>query len=190
MSRSALVLFALACWAAHVSDLAAHSGPPFPIVSDRQLGKYVVSVWTDPDSTDDGTAAGRFWVVVATKDGKVPAGTHVSISARADETSDEAQTTRVTEAGSDGRTYYGAVVFGHEGGYHVDVGIEGPLGSATMPSHVDATYDLRPSPLTAALYVVPFALIGLLWIRMLLKRSRSSSESSRVGAGAEGLGLR
>ena len=29
----------------------AHSGPPFPIVSNQTSGAYTVSVWTDPDST-------------------------------------------------------------------------------------------------------------------------------------------
>ena len=27
----------------------AHSGPPFPIVSNQTSGAYTVSVWTDPD---------------------------------------------------------------------------------------------------------------------------------------------
>jgi hypothetical protein len=186
------------CWASQVSDLAAHSGPPFPIVTDRQSGHYVISIWTDPDATDDGAAGGRFWIVVGTADGKAPAGTQVSISAKPDTGGSAAQPTRITEAGSDGRTYYGALVLDHEGPYRVDVGIDGPLGSTTVPSHVDATYDLRPSPLTAVLYVVPFALIGLLWARMLLKRSRASNGPSHVGrgfsappgAGAEGPGLR
>src|SRR4051812_31418996 len=33
--------------------LHAHSGPPFPIVTDQQAGAYRVTVWTDPDATDD-----------------------------------------------------------------------------------------------------------------------------------------
>ena len=40
----------------------AHDGPPYPIVSDRVLGPYRLSIWTDPDTTDDGTAGGQFWV--------------------------------------------------------------------------------------------------------------------------------
>ena len=34
---------------------AAHSGPPYPIVTERAIGSYVVSVWTDPDATNDGS---------------------------------------------------------------------------------------------------------------------------------------
>ena len=28
-----------------------HAGPPFPIVEDRSVGPYTVSIWTDPDAT-------------------------------------------------------------------------------------------------------------------------------------------
>jgi len=37
-----------------VAPLHAHSGPPFPIVSSRVAGSYIISIWTDPDATDDG----------------------------------------------------------------------------------------------------------------------------------------
>ena len=42
----------------------AHDGPPFPIVSDHVAGPYRISVWTDPDATDDGSPGGQFWVIV------------------------------------------------------------------------------------------------------------------------------
>src|SRR6185436_15623277 len=31
-------------------DVQAHSGPPFPIVTDQSAGAYKVTVWTDPDA--------------------------------------------------------------------------------------------------------------------------------------------
>ena len=40
--------------------LGAHNGPPYPIVSNQISGPYSISVWTDPDTTDDGTPAGQF----------------------------------------------------------------------------------------------------------------------------------
>src|SRR5262245_54514605 len=27
----------------------AHEGPPYPIVQDKAVGPYLVSIWTDPD---------------------------------------------------------------------------------------------------------------------------------------------
>jgi len=49
---------------AGAAQLHAHTGPPYPIVSNRVTGPYDVSVWTDPDATDDGSLAGKFWVVL------------------------------------------------------------------------------------------------------------------------------
>ena len=62
----------------------AHSGPPFPIVEDRIVGAYQVSLWADPDATDDQSAAGKFWVMLrATRSGQViPAGTDVQVRIR------------------------------------------------------------------------------------------------------------
>src|SRR5262245_66178937 len=61
----ALALLALTCTFMLTSSVAsAHDGPPYPIVSNQLLGRYRISVWTDPDTTDDGTAGGQFWVMI------------------------------------------------------------------------------------------------------------------------------
>jgi len=52
------------------------------------------------------------------------------------------------------------------------VRVSGPAGDAAIHSDVDATYDLRPSPLMAALYLLPFILVGAVWMRLLIRRSR------------------
>jgi len=171
-------LLVLLCTLCNAPDVLAHSGPPFPVVSDQRSGPYVVSVWTDPDTTDDGTAGGRFWVVVARDAAALPAGTHVTISATPGGTGGARTSVDVHHVNADGRTFPGAVVLDHEGPYRIDVHIAGPSGNADVAANVDATYDLRPSPLTAALYVVPFVLVGLLWIRMLLKRPRRSAPTA------------
>src|SRR5690349_11751219 len=53
------LLFSSITW-----TVETHSGPPFPIMSDQAAGPYVVSIWTDPDTTDDGSAGGQFWTRV------------------------------------------------------------------------------------------------------------------------------
>ena len=50
---------------AAASVAGAHNGPPYPIVSDRLAGPYLVSIWTDQDTTDDNSTGGQFWVRVA-----------------------------------------------------------------------------------------------------------------------------
>ena len=45
----------------------AHEGPPFPILMDKPLAGYTVSVWADPDI---GEAA--FFIIIESPDGGVP----------------------------------------------------------------------------------------------------------------------
>ena len=117
----------------------AHTGPPFPIVTSRVTGSYEVSVWTDPDSTDDGSAAGRFWVTLKPSNGAMlPDYTRVSVA--------------ISPAGANDPAHrFAALVMDHEGRFHVRVTIDGPLGPGEVEADVDATYDLRPPPLMIAI---------------------------------------
>ena len=42
----------------------SHSGPPYPIIEDRIVGPYQIALWADPDTTDDQSAAGKFWITL------------------------------------------------------------------------------------------------------------------------------
>ena len=61
---SCLVTIAIAVLLAPQPILHAHSGPPYPVLSNRSVGAYDISIWTDPDATDDKTPAGKFWIVI------------------------------------------------------------------------------------------------------------------------------
>jgi hypothetical protein len=170
ISARASAACALLCLGA---SLHAHDGPPFPIVSDQPAGPYVVSIWTDPDTTDDGSAGGQFWVRLSGKSAEVPAGTRATVSIRP---MDRAGTERRADASpvkGDLTNQFAALVMDHEGTFAVRVAVAGPLGTATVDSAVDATYDLRPPRAMVLLYVAPFVLIGMLWIRLLVQRRRS-----------------
>src|SRR5215831_3562589 len=80
MKTALTVLFVLSAVRA-----SAHSGPPYPVVSNRAVGAYVLSVWTDPDATDDRTPAGRFWVTIkpAVKGASLPSATSAHVAIRA-----------------------------------------------------------------------------------------------------------
>jgi hypothetical protein len=166
-----LVLATIAALLAQVL-LRAHSGPPFPIVSDRIAGAYRMSIWTDPDTPDDGTPAGRFWVTLDPASGTdaVPAGTRATVAIRP---LDRAGETRAGQAepvdGSLARQFI-ALVMDHEGPFAVRVTVDGPLGRAEVESQVDATYDLRPAPAMLAVYLFPFVAIGALWVKVLMRR--------------------
>jgi hypothetical protein len=154
----------------------AHTGPPFPIVTSRGIGAYEVSVWTDPDSTDDGSAAGRFWVTLRPSSGAtLPVDTRVTVAINALDRSGPASAAMAEAVGSDPSHRFAALVMDHEGRFHVRVTIDGPLGPAEVAADVDATYDLRPPAGLIAVYLIPFAGIGFLWLKLLLRRRKQSS---------------
>jgi hypothetical protein len=154
----------------------AHSGPPFPIVSNRIVGAYDISIWTDPDATDDGQAGGQFWVVIHAADrgtgaiGEIPAETRATVAIRpAGGTGDERRAAATPVEGQVSRQF-AAVLMDHEGRFDVRVTVEGPLGRVELSSAVDATYDQRPAPILLVVYLLPFVAIGTLWMVRLRRR--------------------
>ncbi len=145
-------------------DVQAHSGPPFPIVTDKVAGAYKVSVWTDPDATDDQSAAGRFWVTLE------PAADDVAVSVKPTDRGGAERSARAEPVNGDRQRQFVSLLLDHEGPYAVHVSIAGARGSAEVDSMVDATYDLRPRPILIILFVMPFVLIGFLWGKLLMKR--------------------
>ena len=169
----------LAAWSVHVD---AHSGPPYPILSDRVAGPYLISIWTDPDTTDDGSAGGQFWIRIhLVGGGEVPAETRATVSIAAADRPESARTAPASPVRGDITNQFAALVMDHEGSFGVLVRIEGPRGRAAVDSSVDATYDLRPPRSVLLIYLVPFVLVGLLWGRLLMRRRamRSSSSSGK-----------
>jgi hypothetical protein len=153
----------------------AHDGPPFPILSDHAAGPYVISIWTDPDTTDDGSAGGQFWVRLhaAEKGASIPAGTRVVVGLKPAGQAAEELTAAAAPVRGDVTNQFAALLMDHEGRFAVRVAIDGPLGAAAANAEVDATYDVRPPRSMLALYLAPFLLVGLLWGRLLWRRRRS-----------------
>ena len=159
-----------------LGPVLAHTGPPFPIVTSRSVGSYEVSVWTDPDSTDDGSAAGRFWVTLRPAGGAaLPADTRVNVAINPVDRPGQQNSASAEPVANDPSHRFAALVLDHEGRFHVSVTIVGPLGPAEVEADVDATYDLRPPPLMIAVYLIPFLLVGFLWVKLILRRRRKSS---------------
>lgn len=150
----------------------AHTGPPFAIVSDRATGPYIVSVWTDPDSTEDGSAGGRFWVRLRPSTGPLPADTLVQVTIKPLDRAGVALTLPADPVAGDPSNRLAALVMDHEGRFYVRVSIDGPLGPAFVEAEVQATYDERPPPAMIAIYLLPFVLVGFLWVKLLLRRRR------------------
>lgn len=167
--------------------LLAHDGPPFPILSDHIAGPYLLSVWTDPDTTDDGSAGGQFWVQVrpAAKGRDLPRETRATVTIRAVDRQSAERSAQGAPVRGDVTNQFAALTMDHEGRFAVRVTLEGPLGTATADATVDATYDTRPAPALLVLYLVPFVLVGVLWARLLARRrtlTRQPESSSRSHA--------
>ena len=174
---------AAAVLAAAVSSTArAHDGPPFPIVENRVAGAYRVSVWTDPDATDDGTLGGQFWAIVHDGTGAAaPAGTRVQVSVRA-RTREAASIAAAARSPNDEAHWFAAVLMDHEGPFDVAVDLAGPLGDGRVDSEVEATYDLRPPPVMLLVYLLPFLAVGGLWLKAVLGRRRYGPPPRRKNA--------
>jgi hypothetical protein len=169
----------VACLTALIAStvtLSAHDGPPFPIVSDRNVGPYVVSVWTDPDTTDDGSAGGQFWVRLrlAKKSEALPPETRATVSVTPIDRAGSERREVASPVRGDITNQFAGVVMDHEGRFAVRVAIDGPMGSAAVDSTVDATYNLRPSRSMVLLYLAPFLVVGALWARLLIRRRNST----------------
>lgn len=162
------------------TSVAAHDGPPFPIVSDQIVGRYKISVWTDPDTTDDGTPRGQFWVTLEMADGAatVPAGTIASVSIRPLDRDGASRAGQAAPVSGDAARQFVALVMDHEGPFGVRVAIDGPQGAAQVDAQVTATYDLRPSRGLLLVYLLPFVLVGALWAKVLVHRRRGARRQS------------
>jgi hypothetical protein len=181
-------LVATTLWIA-TSSMHAHDGPPFPIVSDREAGAYLVSIWTDPDTTDDGSAGGQFWVMMMERgsSASVPAGARVAVTATPHQRPGPVHTADAAPVGGSASTYFAGLVLADEGRFDVRVTIQGPLGPATIDAMVDATYDTRPAPLAVLFYLLPFVVMGALWTRLLLRRrNMAQAAGSTKPAGRRG----
>ena len=167
---------ALALAAAAPAAVAAHSGPPYAVVTQQAAGPYRLSLWTDPDSTDDGTPGGQFWVVIEPgRDGAVPPATRARVAIRPLDRDHDAPFVEVTTEPVDGDVtrQYAGLVMDHEGPFAVRVIVDGPWGGGAVSARVQATYDLRPPLPLLGVYMLPFLAVGFLWGYRLLRRRRA-----------------
>ena len=167
---------ALAAAAAVPGAVSAHSGPPYAVVTQQAAGPYRLSVWTDPDSTDDRTPGGQFWVVIEPgRDGGVPPATRARVAIRPlDRIADAPFVEAAAEpVNGDVTRQYAGLVMDHEGPFAVRVIVDGPWGGATVDTGVQATYDLRPPLPLLGVYMLPFLAVGFLWTARLLRRRRA-----------------
>jgi hypothetical protein len=153
---------------------AAHNGPPFPIIEDRRMGPCIISVWTHPD-----VGIGTFWVMVnPPKGGVIPKDLKIDVGV-------QPVTGRLREKRYGGRIqqlrgqleYYYEVPFDAQERWRVHVLLESSQGRGEAVATVEVTppglgrWDLL-------WYASPFAAVGFLWIRALIRRRKRGDKAS------------
>ena len=100
----------------------------------------------------------------------IPAGTRVTVGIRALDRAASELTAAAAPVDGLVTRQFAALRMDHEGRFAVRVAVDGPLGPAQVTSQVDATYDLRPPPVLFVVYLLPFVVLGLLWVKLLRRR--------------------
>jgi hypothetical protein len=158
----------------------AHDGPPYPILSDVVSGAYRVSLWTDPDATDDGSAGGQFWVRIAPAGNHpLPGSTRARVAVQPLDRPGPRREAATAPVRGDITNQFVALPLDQEGPFAVHVTIDGPLGAAVVDARVEATYDLRPPAYLIAVYLMPFVAVGALWVRFLLRRRETELRTTK-----------
>jgi hypothetical protein len=137
---------------------AAHGAGPAQTVSRQAAGPYLVSVWTDPDVGDGQVlvqvhepvgARPEVRVVAVPVDGHL--GDPLEVSARQSDGS----------GGISVDTWVASVPFDATGAWSVRVELAGPEGSGSVLTTLEALPAEGPVGWEVALFVLPFALLGL-----------------------------
>ena len=145
--------------------VAAHEGPPYPIIVDKPLGPCVLSVWSDPD-VGTGTF---FFILEPAPGGQLPDDVHIEIGVRPTSGRLPEAVYAAEREDQSGRVQFKALVpFDAEELWRVRVSLRSARGGGEATTDVEVTppgygrWDLL-------IYLLPFAAVGALWLRALIK---------------------
>jgi hypothetical protein len=143
----------------------AHEGPPYPIMVDQPLGPCVLSVWSDPD-VGTGTF---FFILEPAPGGQLPDDVRIDIGVRPTSGRLPEAVYAAEREDQSGRVQFKALVpFDAEELWRVRVSLRSARGGGEATTDVEVTppgygrWDLL-------IYLLPFAAVGALWLRALIK---------------------
>lgn len=147
----------------------AHNGPPFPIVTDKQIGDVRIAIWTHPD-----IGTGEFFVLVDPLPGKsVPSDLRIDLGIQPTSNRLPEVVYRMQRDNSRAQVQYNAsATFDKQDYFKVRVHVQSARGNGEVSSQVEATpegfgqWDL-------AFYLLPFAFIAALFYRGVRKKRTS-----------------
>ena len=154
------------CWVSVCAK--AHNGPPFPIVTDKQIGTVKIAVWTHPD-----IGLGTFFVLVDPLPGtSVPNDLKIDLGIQP--TSNRLAEVVYAMQRDNGRgevQYNAQVEFDKQDFFKVRVHVQSSAGSGEVSSQVEATpqgfgrWDLL-------FYLTPFLAVAALFYHGVRKRRK------------------
>lgn len=156
----------------------AHEGPPFLIITDHDMGPFVVSVWADPD-----IGTGTFFVVLEPPSKGQSLPDEISVEVGVAPTSgrlDEEVYSGTEQSVQYGARYQAEVKFDRGEMWDVRVTVESAEGGGTATTEVEATPPGDIGPLGMVVYLVPFLAIGFLWLKMVLRKRRQNNSSEEA----------
>jgi hypothetical protein len=172
--RAGLMLGLVVLWAG--SSAWAHIGPPYPIMQNRRVGPYKVDVWSNPD-----VGIGSFFITIDPPPGEiVPQDIKVEIAVQPV----SGRLPMVTygawrEKLRDRVEYKTTVPFDKEEQWHIRLILASKLGGGETSTDVPVTPTLL-GRWGLLLFALPFAGIGLLWVKgMSVKREQRRRSRSR-----------
>lgn len=153
----------------------AHEGPPYPVLMDRLVGPYVLSVWADPD-----VGIGTFYAAIEGPEGQ-PREPRLQIEVWPSTRRLE-PITYPTERQRSG-IYWVEVPFDREELWTVRFRLS-RSGEPRDIAYVDIDVSVTPPGYGAwdvPLYLAPFLLVGALWMRAAVRsRSHANPATARV----------
>ena len=163
--RWGLVIMMFVFGRAIMASAHDHQGPPLPLVTEQRVGPYVVSLWAHAI-----VGTGKLFVSV-----KLPAGEAVPDDLKVEIGLEPAQG-RLGEKRyiaqrdpSTGQAQFQTdASFDTQEIWRVRVRLQSSLGSAETLATVNAT-PMGPTRWALLLYLLPFAAVGFLWVRMIVK---------------------
>lgn len=185
---SAKILAALALLLTRCLPVAAHNGPPFPIMTDQRIGPCVISLWTHPD-----LGTGTFWIMVdPPPGGAVPGDLKFQIGVQpVSKRLPEVVYKSWPEKARGHVQFKSEVEFDQDEMWQVRLILESSGGNGEATAQVEATppgfgrWDLM-------FYSLPFLGVGFLWFRAIArrlgyrKRAEIKSGNDAIPPGTEG----
>jgi hypothetical protein len=174
LSRRSRILILLLATAALLS---AHNGPPFPMISERPMGPWIISLWTHPD-----VGIGTFFVVVDSAPGRavpqgyaVPQDVKFEIGVRPVSGRLQEKLYRTTPKQEGGQFhYYAWVPFDKEETWHVNLYLHSPAWNGMIAGDVNVT-PVGLGSWDLLFFSAPFLGVGFLWLLSMKRRRRQRS---------------